>query len=227
MISHKLRCIFIHIPKCAGSSINKFLWDDKKLDWKIPNYEVLYGWCPKRKIHLQHATSKQLLETELITEQTWDEYYKFTFVRNPWDRAYSDYLWIMNDTKIKDTFKEYIYKSGNFKEALTNKESRNYRGDHLLQQTDFFDIDGFFNLNFVGRFENLMGDLDVIKSKLNISKNFSRHDKKNLKRFKHYSQFYNLTKKRLVEEVFPNDINKLGYSFNHNKKGLKRLKYYF
>ena len=64
MISHQHKIIFIHIPKCAGSSIKDYYFNSPQLDWKTPNYDLLYGWCPKRKIHLQHATSKQLLETD-------------------------------------------------------------------------------------------------------------------------------------------------------------------
>ena len=79
MISHKHKFIFIHIPKCAGSSIRDFYFDTPNLDWKIPNYDLLYGWCPKRKIHLQHATAKQILETDLVSRAVWDNYYKFTF----------------------------------------------------------------------------------------------------------------------------------------------------
>ena len=67
MISHDHKCIFIHIPKTAGSSINKFYFNAKQLDWTTPNYDILYGWCPDRKLHLQHATPIQLLQTGLIS----------------------------------------------------------------------------------------------------------------------------------------------------------------
>src|SRR5690606_39458213 len=134
MISHKHKCIFIHIPKCAGSSIRDFYFDTPNLDWRTPNYELLYGWCPKRRIHLQHATAKQLLETELITENDWNDYFKFTFVRNPWDRAYSSYLWVMKDRKIKGTFDSFINKEGVFKEVLTNQKIKYNRACHLWLQ---------------------------------------------------------------------------------------------
>ena len=43
MISHKYKCIFIHIPKTEGSSINEYLADGVVLDWKKPNYEIQIG----------------------------------------------------------------------------------------------------------------------------------------------------------------------------------------
>ena len=187
MINHEHKVIFIHVPKCAGSSIFKFFNKDLKVSWRTPNYNVLYGWCPKRKIHLQHATTKQLIETELITEEQWNSYYKFTIVRNPWDRAYSDYQWIMKDTGKRDSFKNFILKKGKFSKVLNDVSVKEYRGDHLLNQTDFFDSNGKFKLDFVGRFENLKTDFSEVLKTLNISEEFSNHEKKSVKKMSHYS----------------------------------------
>ncbi|NLP58171.1 sulfotransferase family 2 domain-containing protein [Lutibacter sp. B1] len=213
MISHKHKVIFIHIPKTAGSSIFKFFHNDLNLDWQIPNYEVLYGWCPKRKIHLQHATSKQLLDLGLVTEEQWNTYFKFTFVRNPWDRAYSDYLWMQRDTNINDSFQNFILKKGNFFKILNNSSNKEYRGDHLLNQTIFFEIKGRFRLNFIGRFENFNSDFSIIKNHLKIKKSFNYHEKKSNERLTDYKQFYTYKNKKLVSKIFYDDINLLGYKF--------------
>jgi|SRR5690554_273472 len=226
MISHKHKCIFIHIPKCAGSSIRDHFFQGMSFDWRGPNYDVLYGWCPKRKIHLQHATAKQLLETELIKEEVWDEYFKFTFVRNPWDRAYSDYLWIKKDRKINGSFKQYINATGSFKEVFTNRDSKNYRGDHKLLQTDFFDLEGEFKLDFVGRFESLNQDMEYINNLLHMPYSFEQHSKRNKNRKSHYSLFYTRRKKSLFEKVYAKDIKLLNYTFEDKRTGLVALKKY-
>ena len=227
MICHKRKLIFIHIPKCAGSSINHYYFNTKNISWKIPNYDVLYGWCPKRKIHMQHATSQQLLETDLISEENWNDYFKFTFVRNPWDRAYSDYLWIMNDRNVKGSFKDFLTKSGPFFEVLNNNNSMNFRGDHLIPQTDFFNLSGEFSLNFIGRFETLQKDILKINTELNINKQFNFHDKKNLNRYSHYSHFYSKSRKKIVNMNYKKDIEILKYQFEEEKRGLKKLKIFF
>lgn len=224
MISHEYKFIFIHIPKCAGSSIKDHLFPNMNLHWREPNYEVLFGWCPKRKIHLQHATSKQLLEEGLISEEDWRNYFKFTFVRNPWDRAYSDYLWIINDSKVKGSFGQYMKATGPFKEIFTNRDNESYRGDHKIPQTDFFDFEGDYALDFVGRFETLEQDMELINNQLNISSEFAEHKKKNTFRKPHYSHFYGKTERKLVESFYKQDIARLEYSFENNKKGLQRLK---
>lgn len=224
MIFHKYKLIFVHIPKSAGSSINRFYADGLKFDWKVPNYEFLYGWCPKRNIHLQHATSNQLLELGLIDERTWNEYFKFTIVRNPWDRSYSDYHWIKKDTGIRGKFEEYIFKKGPFKSVLNDKSNMMYRGDHLVPQTDFFSNQGQLKLNYVGRFEDIDGVISRVNSNCGKNELLRIHEKKNKKRFSHYSSFYTDKKKGMVESVYQNDIDELNYSFDDKKRGLMRLK---
>lgn len=227
MISHKYKCIFIHIPKCAGSSIFKFLNPNLSLDWREPNYEVLFGWCPKRQLHLQHATAKQLLETDLITEKQWTTYFKFTFVRNPWDRALSDYIWMQKDRNAKGSFKDFLLKRGVFEKVLRDDSNMSYRGDHLLSQSSFFDLKGFYALDYIGRFENLEKNIVELREILAINEEFNQHEKKSKSNFKHYSFFYTKSKKRLVEDIYFKDIERFGYDFSDQKRGIQFLKNYF
>ncbi len=227
MISHKYKCIFIHIPKTAGTSINSFFHPGVKFHYANPDYDRLFGWCPKRKLHMQHATAKQLIDTELVTESIWNSYYKFTFVRNPWDRAYSDYIWIQNFSKVKGDFKDYINKTGPFNEVLNDSSNYYYLGDHLLPQLDFFDLEGDFKLDFVGNFESFDNDITTVLSKLNINEVFNIYQNKSLNRNKDYSTFYTNSNKKLVEEKYKNDISKLNYHFVDKRYGLYRLKKYF
>jgi len=223
MISHEHQCIFIHIPKTAGTSINSFFHPDVKFRFKNPDYERLFGWCPKRKLHMQHATVKQLLETELVTEEQWKTYYKFTFVRNPWDRAYSDYKFIQKFSGITGSFSDYINKTGPFSEILNNSNSQNYLGDHLLPQTSFFDLEGKYQLDYVGSFENFHEDIYEILKDLNILKKFDIHINKS-KRKTNYANFYTCSMENLVAKKYMQDIKALGYKFDNNRTGLNKLK---
>ncbi len=223
MISHRYKCIFIHIPKTAGTSINSFFYPGTKFHYASPDYKRLFGWCPKRKLHMQHATARQLIETNLITEEHWNTYYKFTFVRNPWDRAYSDYIWIKNFSKVSGSFREYILKTGEFKKIFTNKTSNRYLGDHLLPQTDFFEFEGVFKPDFIGRFEQFKSDIQSVISHLEINKKFEVYQNKS-KRKSDYSLFYTETKKKLVEKKFQADIQMLHYEFEDNRRGFYKLK---
>ncbi len=225
MISHKHKCIFIHIPKTAGTSINTFFHPGVNFHYNTPDYERLFGWCPKRKIHMQHATSQQLLELELVTEEEWKEYFKFTFVRNPWDRAYSDYLWIQQFSGVKGSFKDFINKENSFYEILNNNTKSKFLGDHLIPQSHFFDVNGTYELDYTGRFENFETDINVILKKISIDKSFDVFQNRT-KRKKNYSNFYTGTYKKLIEKKYSSDIESFGYTFEDNRTGFNILKRY-
>ncbi len=223
MISHKNKFIFIHIPKCAGSSIKDYYFDGVKLNWKVPNYEMLYGWCPERKIHLQHATPKQLIETNLISEAHWNSYFKFAIVRNPWDRAYSDYLWIQKDRRVSGSFKSYINKNGVFDALFNDRSTMNYRGDHLTTQSEFAN-DPNYPLDFIGRFESLETSIKHINQKLQFDTEFKNHSKRNSNRLTHYSKFYTNSNLKRVEAKYGEDIEQFNYSFEDQRTGLYQIK---
>lgn len=222
MISHRHKCIFIHIPKAAGSSI-EYYFKTKPFNWKEPNFETLVGWDPKRKIHLQHATAKQLLELELISEDTWKEYFKFSFVRNPWSRAYSDYFWMINDTGIKDSFENFIQKKGDFKKVLSDDSRKEYRGDHLIPQTDFLFIDGVIAVDYFGKQEHFNHDFDYVKKALNLSHEMNFHEKKSSHKHSHYSKFYSPRTIQLIQEKYQNDIKNFSYTFDDKRSWIQKL----
>lgn len=227
MISHKHKCIFIHIPKCAGTSIKYFLFQDRPIHWFEPNYEVVHGWCPERKFFMQHASAKQMLDTGLVSEAQWKSYYKFTFVRNPWDRAVSDYYWLMQDRKIKDSFKNYLKKSGRFKAVLNDSGMPYYRGDHLRPQSLFFDMDGPLKMDYVGRFETFSTDMQSIAKDIGIETTFDLHINKRTKERSHYSKMYTDEMRDLVAHMFKSDIESFNYRFDDHRNRLDRIKLKF
>lgn len=220
MISHKHKCIFIHISKCAGSSIENSFGIDIK-DNSEKNNQNLYGWNQRHQLFLNHATPQQLFDIGLLNEELWNNYYKFIIVRNPWDRALSDYIWLSQEQNIFDTFKNFLNRRGKFEKILTVKNGNFYRGDHLNKQIDYFFLKGEkIKYNKILRFENLETELPELAKDLNLLPLF--FDKKvNVtdKKLKHYSAFYNSYRKKLVAEKYSADIKFLGYDFT-NKKNL-------
>lgn len=227
MINHKHKCIFIHISKCAGTSIEN-AFGLLKQPVNKPDYTNLYGWCEKNKIFLQHATPQELLDLKLLKRETWDTYYKFIIIRDPWDRAYSDYVWMLKQIKSFDSFKRFLKKEGVFEKKLTLK-NKYYRGDHLKQQYDYFQLDGDKIIyDKVIRFEDLSYELDFLEKKLNVKEGFFKQKKKESKRkFKHYSIFYNAAKRQLLKQYFSNDITEMGYTFNNKHTFSKSKNFLF
>lgn len=223
MIDHKRKIIFIHIPKCAGSSVEYF-FDVKPFDWQMPNYTNLTGWCDKRKIHLHHATPKQLLETELISESIWNEYTKFSIVRNPWSRAYSDYIWLNRFNIVNCNFEDFLLRKGNLSKILTDKSHKSYRGDHLYPQVDFLKIDDKYALDYLIRFENLRIEFSEFLNFVGIQQKVLPHDKKSKKHFNHYSHFYKDSEIGLIETLYNEDIKFLAYEFEDRRDQISPLK---
>jgi len=112
MISDRLRCIFIHIPKTAGSSIEDVLFPHPRTTeqfWGLPNKYQTGG--------LQHLMAKHIkLE---VPSDIFNSYFKFTVIRNPWDQAVShfcytqqkrpDLLKLLNLSQ-NSSFQEYLHK---------------------------------------------------------------------------------------------------------------------
>ncbi len=226
MISHKHKCIFIHIPKTAGTSIYEFFFPDVKFKHLEADYDRLFGWCPKRNLYLQHATTDQLLDTGLIDKRNWEEYYKFTFVRNPWDRAYSDFKWMKKHHYFFGSFKEYITTSGKHAQVLLDNSTSDYRGDHLIPQKSFFYKEGPRAIDFLGRFESFEEDIQKILNSIGIKEKFNIHSNPST-RSKDYSNFYTNSMMELVNNRFEVDIKAFKYTFDDKRKGLQLLKKLF
>lgn len=93
MISHKYKVIFVHIPRTAGHTISAaFEYKRNKHD-KVKRHA--------KPIEYQHQYSKE-----------WQSYFKFTFVRNPWERVLSawyarSYRYLDQDI-VREMFNSFI-----------------------------------------------------------------------------------------------------------------------
>lgn len=222
MIDHKNKLIFIHIPKCGGSSFEIY-FNKKSKRYDVPNYKNLIGWCPKRKIHLQHATAKQLLELDLIDENIWNSYTKISIIRNPYSRALSDYIWLMSSTGIRDSFINYILKKGKFSEILNNISNFNYRGDHLIPQYKFVYNEDELAVDHLIKLENIKVDFPILMKKLKIYNRPFPHSNKSKKFVKHYSHFFNDNEYKILRNMYYKDLQMFEYQFENlrNTKSLK------
>lgn len=73
MISHRFKCIFVHIPRTGGTSIEDFFGGEDR-------------WPCGGKRSCQHITARV---AKKIYAEWWDEYFKFSMVRNPYDLVVS------------------------------------------------------------------------------------------------------------------------------------------
>lgn len=227
MISHQHKCIFIHISKCAGSSIEAAFGIDLT-NISESNNENLFGWNSSSNMFLQHATPQQLIDNAFLNEDVWNSYFKFIIVRNPWDRSLSDYKWFMKEINKRDSFYNFLNKKGKFHKQLTDRTSIKYRGDHLYKQIEYFFLNNKpIEYNRVLRFENLDKELLLLEKDLNLEKGFfNKKYNVNNEEKKHYSKFYNTRRKQMVDKFYEEDIKYLNYTFNDKKNIFDYLNFY-
>ena len=126
-LSIKYKCVFIHIPRTGGTSFRKILgidgdgvettgWSKASLEQvngkgllAISNRQVtLPSHTIPRVLHKEHMCMKHIAQLNVVPRSIFDEYLKFAFVRNPWDKALSVYT---NHYHIYcDNFEHYIDK---------------------------------------------------------------------------------------------------------------------
>lgn len=195
MLSRRHRCLFIHIPRTAGGSIERALTGK--------------GWAMERykNIKVQHVSC---LETKKIYgDKIFNSYYKFAFVRNPWGLMVSTFFWAKRIIGLKDIpFKSFIGNILLYNKQLNFIPHQAYSSqqlDHLL------DENGDVMVDFIGRFENLQKDFDIVCGKIGIKK--KKLPFANRTKCGHYTKYYDGETAALVAEKFKKDIECFGYKF--------------
>ena len=92
MISIKHKIIFIHIPKCAGQSIETMFLKDLALDWEERGQLLLRRKRVEEKgpERLAHLYAEEYFKFGYISKEKFDKFLKFSIIRNPIDRILSE-----------------------------------------------------------------------------------------------------------------------------------------
>jgi chondroitin 4-sulfotransferase 11 len=204
MISDKHKYIFIHIPKCAGSSIEKLLMCNEGVtcDWtaKFPLKTLSDNDKHKYKLDIDSQQHAQI-GTHPIEKQR--NYFCFTVVRNPWAKLISSWLY-------HKRLKNY---PGNLKQFITSNDIGYDRHDqvepyHLDTQTSFINE----HVNVICRFESFVNDFQYIQNKLKID-GILPHENKSITN--HYSEYYDDETRQIVAEIYASDIKSFNYNFDN------------
>ena len=200
MIDNENKFFFIHIHKTAGTTIEKaFTPSAGNFENEVPHkHQTAYGM--KKRF-----------------PKEWGEYFKFSFVRNPWDWLASRFFWQRQfHGQWKDlSFEKFIPllclggKEGSRRESL-------YQGDMLElvrygQYPFLSDENNNIIVDFIGRFENLQADFNKVCDKIGVS--HKQLGLSNTSKHKHYTEYYNDYTEKLVREKYAIDIETFGYKF--------------
>lgn len=217
MISHHDKCVFVHIPKCAGQSVETFFLNRVGLDWGTrtplllsPNDVPALG--PPRLAHLK---AHQYVDNKWMTPAQFEGYFKFAFVRNPWDRTASFYRFLGYDMRC--SFSRFVRKH-----LPRQMEKKSW---FLCPQAEYIhDMDGRLLVDFVGRYETLAQDFDMACRHIGVPDvglphvNESRKSRPGplrwlKRRALPYRDMYDSRSVKLVADIYQADIEAFEYRF--------------
>ena len=189
LLSHKHKFIFIHVPKTGGTSIKAVL---------EPYADHKYG------IPLKHNGAKYWQNQ--LGKKMWKKYFVFAFVRNPWDRMVSRRFY-QKYVNLNPEARERGEKCKTLLEFLNLARSK-----FVMNQSRYFrNHKNKYVVDFVGRFENLQGDFDIICEKTGLPQMVL--PKLNTSPHGDYRQYYDEETKKVVEKACQDDIIRYGYEF--------------
>lgn len=185
----KLPFVFVHINKTAGTSIGNAIGLTNK----------------------NHLTVKEIIAR--IGQERWDAAYKFTFVRNPWDKTVSlyEYRRKKNKTQIATlgiNFEDWVIKT-------LGDEQDPYFHDNLKSfqpQVEWLrDPLGQISIDYIGKFESLNQDFEAIRKVIGVNTQLPHL---NASSRAPYQSYYSEKTRDIVYRWFAEDIERFAYTFD-------------
>lgn len=206
LISHSKKFIFIHNYKVAGTSVrntlNKYSHTSFENSSGIDRLKMNLGILPKI---FSNQFQGHIKATELrskLPAKLFHDYFKFGFVRNPWDWQVSLYTFALN---LKEHHQhEFIKSLKNFDEYIDWRVHKELR----LQKDFFYDEDECL-VDYIGKFENLDNDFLEVCTKLKINNTLQFLNQS--KRSSDYLSYYSPQSINMVYEAFNKDVKLFGY----------------
>ena len=182
MIDFERKVVFVHVPRTGGTSI-----------------EAAFGLIEQsRKIHHFTATENEKLLKK--KGENPEDYYWFSFVRNPWDRVISAYFQKTN----RHIGQMYGHSLEHF---LSQWNGISGKSEHSRTQLGYLDND----LVNVFYFEHRTKVLTYLGQKFDMD--FLSFHKRGSKRKTGYHQYFTKETRNIVAEMFREDIEYFGYTY--------------
>lgn len=196
-VNHDKKLLFVHIPKCAGTTIEEA--------FNMPNKESIQYTDNKEPGNLVSTT--HLKASELIKKlgDTTD-YYKFTIVRNPFDRLVSAFYQIQRNIYVPQKVK--TMKFGKFVRYIETIDpiERCYVFDgHLETQSSFIDLGDVT----IFKYESIQECFDFLNN--NYGPVTFGHALKSTNRG-NYNLYFDDVTQQIVQNMYAVDFERFDYS---------------
>jgi len=181
--NNKLKIIFTHIQKSGGSSIIDF-FNVKKSHNKIEKDILILN---EKEIKLNSV-------------------FKFTVIRNPWDRMVSFFHY--HKQKLKIQAWKYI-KDLNFTQFIKSKHFEFWAKRNNI--TNYIKHNNISRIDYYIDFNNLKKDFELIKLITNIKRNLTHVNKSKHEEYKKY--YRNENNKHIISSLFKDEIDFFNFKF--------------
>ena len=206
IVSYHKKFLFVHIFKTAGTSITDSLarYCFRPGSTRPSNWMAFLStdW---KKIHRtpikKHATALEIRDA--LDRGIFDEAFKFSFVRNPWDWQVSLYHFILD--RPHNPGHKATKAMGSFRNFVLSRE-----GLDFTQTSCLVDESGNLLVDYVGRFESLEKDFRTICKKIGIA---ARLPHVNKSARTDYREYYDGETRELTARLYAEDIERFGYTF--------------
>ena len=206
MLDLERKLLFIHIPRTGGTSI------EDNLGVKVGK-ESLYGIFPYKnhKKALQHLDCKEIID--MIGNESYNSYYKFSVVRHPYFRLLSEFYWRpklqqveLPEFKVGYNFMKFLRQ---VKCIVDNKDYDKFIYYDHLNLIDYLMKDGELMVDKVIDFDDIDNQYKFIRNKYGISRDLEKLGSKYLTGKKCI-----LTDqcKNLIYEIYQKDFEVFGFS---------------
>lgn len=206
IVSHKLKFIFAAVPKTGTHSVRRALREHMGAD-DIEQVGLFvqksFPYAPLARIGHGHLSFAQV--RPFLGEEVFASYFKFGFVRNPFDRFVS---------YCSFTTREEGHFDRNPKAVMREFAIEKPPLDHLLfypQAAFLADNAGRLQADYVGRVEEMQASYDAICDRLAIPS--AQLEQVNTSRRGDYRAYYDQELIDAVARLYKRDIDLFGYSF--------------
>jgi hypothetical protein len=209
LISHSHKFIFIHVYKVAGTSIKYTMGLDACYDRKHnsfwDNLKMKLGiWPNIYSVDFEpHISAKELSEN--LPANLFQQYYKFSFVRNPYQWLTSLYEYILENTS------HYLHQETVAKESFAAfaKWMAKHETHHHSQSKLLTDEQGKLMVDFLGKYESLQTDLDAVCKQVGLPPRPIQYQNKTKREKK--ANYYDAELADFVYQAYEQDFILFGY----------------
>ena len=204
------KVVFYRIPKNASTSIYDHLGGVNLIDNHMESLTDKVDYNIYRKtFDPSHVKPDEF--KDLVLGENLRDFFSFCVVRNPWDRAVSMYL-----HAVDNDFKKAYGISGDVTfEFFCNYSKEKMNDPHFIgTHNQVLWTQGKYPPKIILRFENINNEFSNMVKDHNLVTVSQALPHKNKTKHTHYSDYYNTETKKLIAEIFEEDIDTFNYSFD-------------